>query len=164
MPGAKSSLGRKPVIVLLLLLAITLTWKIAVQVATSGDSQEAGTYKSIAEFLVRQHFNVTVDEKLEVGGVSIRATAGPCRLLIASAAANGSDRDRIWGSATPTDTVFVVYRGRVYAEQPVWATVADFIRFKILRELGLRPRLMPVLVVIATRGCGAEQLAWVDTL
>lgn len=164
MPGAKSSLVRKSVILLLLLLAITLAWKVTIYIRPSDDSQEAGAYRSVAEFLGRQHFNVTVAEKPEEGGLSIRATAGHCRLLIAKAAPNGSDRDRIWGHATPTDTVFVIYRGRVYAEQPVWAAVADSIWFKFLRELGLRPQLMPVFIVIATRGCGAEQLPWGNAL
>jgi hypothetical protein len=160
-PDAKSFHARKAVALLLVLLAVTLGWKVAVHLGHSDDTQPSA-YAKMAEFLVRQHFIVTVDQKPADTIVAIRATSGACRLLIANSPANGSDRARIGSYATPTDTVFVIYRGQVYAEQPVWVTMVDSIWSKFIGELGFRSPLTPVFVVIATRGCGAERLAWGD--
>jgi hypothetical protein len=163
-PDAKSLRAYSAVrLVLLVLLAITLSWKVAVYLGHSGDSQGLA-YRKMAEFLARQHFSVTMDDKPADVPIAIRAVAGACRLLIANSPPNGSDRARIGSYATPADTVFVVYRGRMYAEQPVWVTMAHSIWSKFLRELGFRAQVTPAFVVIATRGCGAEQLPWPDAV
>ena len=52
----------------------------------------------------------------------VRATAGACRILVVKASPDGSDRDQIRRQATAADTVFVVFGGRIYAEQPTWLT------------------------------------------
>ena len=90
----------------------------------------------------------------------IQATAGGCRMLIAKSPAIGSDRDVLRRYAEAADQIFVVFRGRVYADQPDWLTVSDFLWARFRRELGLEARAAPVLAVIAGANCGADRLSW----
>jgi hypothetical protein len=159
-PDAKSFPARKAFFVLFLLLAVTVSWKIVVQLANSDAAEQPSPYAKMAEFLTRQHFNVAVAKNLEEGVPTIRADSGPCRLLVATTTPEGSGHDRLRSYVTQDDTIFVVYRGQVYAQQPVWETVLDWIWFKLRQELGSRPRSMPIFVVIARENCGAERLPW----
>ena len=90
----------------------------------------------------------------------LRANAGACRILIANSNPLAWDRDVISRNATVADRSFVVFRGRVYAEQPTWLTVPDFLWSRFQRELGLRAHAAPLLAVIATTSCNAERLPW----
>jgi hypothetical protein len=145
-----------------LLLPLTLLWKVALR---PGDSAEAAgrektIQRNIAEFLIRQHFVVSLADKMGEGEPSIRASAGGCRLLVAKSPALGWDRDVIRRFATADDRVFVVYRGKVYGEQPTFLTVSDNLWARFLRELGFGGQAAPVLAVIATTTCEAERLPW----
>jgi hypothetical protein len=144
----------------LLLLPLTLGWKLAVRPVDSGDLKEKETQLKIAEFLVRQRFAVAAPEKVQEGQPAIRATAGPCRLLVAKSPSMGWDRDLIRRYATAADRVFVVFAGKIYAEQPTWLTVPDFLWARFRRELGMSAQPTPVLAVIATTTCAAERLPW----
>ena len=142
----------------LLLLPLTLGWKLAVRPSDSGELKDA--QHKMAEFLVRQHFTVAVSDKMEEGRPAIRATAGACRMLVAKSPAMGWDRDMIRRHATVADEVFVVFAGKIYAEQPTWLTVSDFLWTRLRRELGVNVQPTPVLVVIATTSCAAARLPW----
>ena len=144
----------------LLLLPLTLGWKLAVRPGDSGELKEKETQLKIAEFLVRQRFAVAVSEKMDEGQPAIRATAGACRLLVAKSPSMGWDRDLIRRYATAADRVFVVFGGKIYAEQPTWLTVSDFLWARFRRELGMNAQPTPVLAVIATPTCAAERLPW----
>jgi hypothetical protein len=144
----------------LLLLPLTLGWKLAVRPGDSGVLEEKQAQLKVAEFLVRQHFTVSISENMEDGQPAIRATAGLCRMLVAKSLAMGWDRDLIRRHATAGDQVFVVFAGRIYAEQPTWLVVPDFLWARFRRELGLKAQPAPLLAVIATTSCGAEQLPW----
>jgi hypothetical protein len=147
-------------LLLLLVLVPSLGWKFAVQRDGSGGLGERDDYLKVAEFLVRQHFTVSIAEKLEVGEPAIQGKAGACRVLVAKSGSEGSTRDKLRGFATGADTIFVVFGGRIYAEQPTWLTTFDWLWSKFRSELGLNARATPVFVVIATKSCGAEQLPW----
>jgi hypothetical protein len=146
--------------VLLLLLPLTLGWKLAVHPINSGEFKEQQAHLKVAEFLVRQHFAVAVSEQVLEGRPAIRATAGACRMLVAKSPALGWDRDLIRRNATVADEVFVVFAGRVYAEQPTWLTVPDFLWARFQRELGMSAEPTPVFAIIATTSCAAERLPW----
>ena len=90
----------------------------------------------------------------------IRATAGACRVLVATSHPIAWDRDVFRHNATVADRVFVVFRGRTYKEQPTWLTVPYFLWLRLQRELGLGPQAAPLLAVIATASCNAERLPW----
>jgi hypothetical protein len=142
------------------LVPLSFGWKLAVQRNDSSGLVERDDYLKVAEFLIRQRFTVSVAEKLEAGEPKIQGMAGACRVLVAKSTSEGSDRDRIRGYATAGDTVFVVFGGRTYAEQPTWLTTFDWLWAKFRGELGFDAHATPVFVVIATKSCGAEQLPW----
>jgi hypothetical protein len=144
----------------LLLLPLTLALKLAARPADSGPAEDRPIERKVEDFLVRQHFNVTVAGNFEEGKPTIRASAGLCQLLVAKSPAMGWDREMIRRYEAPTDHVFVVFHGRVYQEQPTWLTVFDALWTRFLRGLGSAAQPAPVLAVIAPASCQAEQLPW----
>jgi hypothetical protein len=146
--------------ILLLLLPLTLGWKLAVREGGSTEATEKDAQRQVAEFLIHQHFTVVVSEQVAEGQPIIRATVGACRILIAKSPAVGWDRDLVRGYATATDRVFVVFRGNVYSDQPTWLTVSDFLWARVRREIGFKAQAAPVLAVIASTNCDAERLPW----
>ena len=149
-----------PILLLLVLVPLSFGWKLAVQRDGSGGDGERDDYLKVADFLVRQRFSVSVAEKLEEGVPKIQGTAGACRILVAKSGSDGSDRERIRRNTTAADTVFVVFGGTIYPEQPTWLTTFDWLWSKFRGELGFNARATPVFVIIATKSCGAEQLPW----
>ena len=147
-------------IVLLLLLAFTLGWKVAARSVAGEQPTERNVQAAVAEFLVRQHFGVSVSEKAEEGRPSVVANSGSCRILVAKSPALGWDRDAIRRYADAEDRVFVVFRGRIYSDQPTFRTVFDALLTRFRRELGLRVEPSPVLAVVARISCDAERLPW----
>jgi hypothetical protein len=72
----------------------------------------------------------------------------------------GWDRDQIQRYADAEDRIFVVFRGRVYFNQPTFRTVFDALYSRFQRELGFRAQPNPVLAVVAKANCDAERLPW----
>ena len=143
-----------------LFLPLTLVWKLAARTGEVGAPAEAEVGLKIADFLVRQHFTVAALSP-SVGGLSaVRATAGTCHIIIAESHPIAWNRDVIRRNSTPSDHVFVVFHGKVYADQPTSLTVSDFLWTRLRRELGFNAQAVPVLAVIAAPYCGAEQLPW----
>jgi hypothetical protein len=147
-------------LLLLVLVPLSFGWKLAVQRDDSSGLRERDDYLRVAQFLARQHFTVSIAEKLEEGAPKIQGTVGTCRVLVAKSGSEGSDRDRIRRNATAADTVFVVFRGRTYGEQPTWLTTFDWLWAKFRRELGFNAHAMAAFFVIASKSCGAEKLPW----
>jgi hypothetical protein len=142
-------------LLVLLLLPLSLGWKLAVH----PDYTDHLTGK-VATFLTRYDFNVVV-HKIEMPGAPyILATRGGCRMLIAKPSYRGSDNDTIRRRALATDRVFVVFRGKVYTEQPTWLTVPDYLWAKFLGEFGFEPHPTSLIAVIAQKSCDAERLPW----
>ena len=119
-------------------------------------------YMKVADFFTREHFTVTISPKSEEGDAGVRASSADCRILVAQSNAEGFHRDKIRAYAAPNDSIFVVFNGKAYAEQPTLLTVAESLFFKIRRELGLPSRRTPVFYVIASRSCEAEKLPWAE--
>ncbi|MFZ1094970.1 MAG: hypothetical protein WAN75_38100 [Xanthobacteraceae bacterium] len=90
------------------------------------------------------------------------ASAGLCRMLITRAAPIASDRAMIRKNASAGDSVFIVFHGQVYSEQPTWLTAADVLWSRLQRELGLPSRSIGPIAVTATRSCDAERLPWAE--
>jgi hypothetical protein len=144
----------------ILLLPLTLAWKLAVRTSHSADIADKEVQQRVAEFLMRQHFVVSVSAEASEGRPSIHATAGLCRMLIARSPTMGWDRDMVGRYATDADRVFVVFAGRIYGAQPTWLTIPDFLWARVRRELGFQAHAAPVLAVIAPPSCEAERLPW----
>jgi hypothetical protein len=144
----------------LLLIPLTLVWKLAVQLRDLSELKDEIAYRKVAEFLVRQHFSVVVADKLRLREPGVQATGGLCRILVTKSAYTGSDREATRRRATAADDVFVVFGGRTYIEQPTFLTTFDALWAKFRRELGLKAQATPVFVIIASKSCGAERLPW----
>jgi hypothetical protein len=143
-----------------LALALTLGWKVAARLGQFAMPSEPDARLRVAEFLTRQHFAVSVSAQVEEGRPMVSASAGPCRMLIVSSPATGSDRDLTRRLVSGADRFFVVFRGQVYPEQPTWLTVPDHLWSRLRRELGWDVQATPVLSVIASASCEAERLPW----
>jgi hypothetical protein len=144
---------------LILALPLTLGLKLVVR-PDRNVASEADVQQKVAEFFRRQHFAVALPDRAGEGQYMIRASAGPCRILVANSDPIAWNSDVIRRNATDGDRVFVVFRGRTYKDQPTWLTVPYFLWSRLERELGLRTQPAPLLAVIATAGCGAERLPW----
>jgi hypothetical protein len=140
-------------------LALTLGSKLIVRPDKSGPSA-TDIQQRVTDFLIQQHFIVTLTNQTGEGQPMLHASAKACRILVANSNPTAWDRDFIGRHATGADRSFVVFRGRVYAEQPTWLTVPDFLWSRLQRELGLRVHAAPLLAVIATTSCNAERLPW----
>jgi hypothetical protein len=144
---------------LILALPLTLGLKLVVRPDLNVAS-EADVTQKVAEFLRRQHFAVALADRTGEGQYMLRASAGPCRILVAKSDPMAWDSAAIRRNATDGDRFFVVFRGRTYEDQPTWLTVPYFLWSRLERELGMRAQAAPLLSVIATAGCGAERLPW----
>jgi len=143
------------------LIPLTLGWKLLVYPDESSVQEQTRIQQSIVEFLHRQLFVVVVrDGEVTRGTPTIEANAFGCRILVAESAVEGWSRDVTQRYATSADSVFIVYGGKVYDEQPTWLGVRDTLMSKFPRALGLKAQTSPMLTVIATKACQAELLPW----
>jgi hypothetical protein len=140
-------------------LALTVGSKLIVRPDKSGPSA-TDIQQRVTDFLIQQHFTVTLTNQTGEGQPMLRASGGACRMLVANSNPMAWDRDVIGHNSADADRSFVVFRGRVYAEQPTWLTVPAFLWSRLQRELGLRVHAASLLAVIATASCNAERLPW----
>jgi hypothetical protein len=140
---------------IVLLLPLTLAWKLTVGLDDSNELKDR-----IVQFLVQHQFDVAVTEEIVEGMPTIRATREACGMLISKTSPYGWRRHMISELATATDRIFIVFRGRVYTEQPTWLTLVTHLWSRFLRELGLVHNATSVIAVVATAPCDAERFAW----
>jgi len=136
-------------------LLLTIGWKIAIQPDDPNYLKE-----DLIKFFERNHFNGVVTDEIVNYTSIIRATTASCRLQIARLTPDGSSRDLIRHLAAGTDRSFVVFRGAVYAQQPVLWTVLNCLWSRFLRELGLIRHISPIVNVVVNSSCNAERLPW----
>ena len=140
-------------LVIIILLPLTVGWKAAVKPENPVEIQNA-----IVAFLTKQEFDVSVtDESMEYMGI-IDARSRSCQLRVARVSPLGHEADLVSRASATSNHTFFVFRGTVYPEQPIRLTVASYLWFRFLRELGLVSRVPPVLAVVTS--CDAEQLPW----
>ena len=136
-------------------LLLTIGWK-----TTIGPDDQNYLKEDLIRFLERNHFNVVVTDEMVNYTPIIRATTVSCHLQIARLTHDGSNQDLIRHLAAGTDRSFVVFRGTVYAQQPILWTVLNYLWSRFLRELGLIRQITPVIAVAANFSCDAERLPW----
>ena len=159
MRGVKSSRALK-YLILLLFLSLTLAWKVIARATPHEQPTDRDIQVRMAEFLIGQHFSVSMMERAEQGKPALTASSGSCRILAIRSPAVGWDRDLIRRYAEADDQVFVVFRGRVYSDQPTFQTVADTLWSRFQRELGFTASPSPVFAVVARKDCEADRLPW----
>lgn len=139
---------------LALLLPASLLWKLTVR---PDDSQELR--QAAVNFLLRQNF--TMQESAD-DALTIRGQADKCRVFVRLTAQPRADWEMVRSAAAPDDKIFIVFRGRLYSEPPDQLLLTDYVWTRVLRELGLVRHLTPVLAVVASPDCHAEQLPWTE--
>ncbi len=159
MRGVKSSRALK-YLLLLLFLSLTLAWKVIARATPHEPPTDRNIQVRLAEFLAGQHFSVSVMDRAEQGKPTVTATSGLCRMIVIRSPALGWDRDLIRRYAEAEDQIFVVFRGRIYPDQPTFQTVVDTLWSRFQRELGLTASPSPVFAVVARTGCEADRLPW----
>jgi hypothetical protein len=136
-------------------LAVSVSWKFAIS-----SDREDRTNNNIVNFLTSNHFEVSSTDQVANSFPVLRAASGSCTLKIARLAPNGSDRDLFRHISLGADRTFVVFRGQVYAQQPIWWTLLDDIWSRHLREIGFSTRVAAVFAIAASSSCDAQQLPW----
>jgi hypothetical protein len=136
-------------------LALSVSWKFAIS-----SDREDRTKDIIVNFLTSNHFEVSSTDQIANSFPVLRATSHSCTLQIVRLAPNGADRDLFRHISLGADRTFVVFRGKVYAQQPIWWTLLDDIWSRHLREIGLSKRVAAVFGIAARSSCQAEQLPW----
>ncbi len=151
---------------LLLLLPLTLAsigWKVAATPDASLDSSDSTVAtRLVTDFLARHHFDVVRSGEMPGGAQVLQVATPACTMVIVFSSPRGWDRDMVRKLVGPGDRAFVVFRGRIYDEQPMLHTIGEFLWSRLLGELGIKPRPAPVLAVTAPANCGAEQLPWME--
>jgi hypothetical protein len=138
---------------LLILLPLTIAWKLAAKPENPIEVQDA-----IVEFLAGQKFNVALTGDVVQHGPIFEATSDSCRLRVAAISPLGDEVNLIQSLAATTDHVFFVFRKTIYTQQPILLGVMNYLWFRFLRELGLVSRIPPLLAVVSS--CDAERLPW----
>lgn len=137
------------------MLLLAIAWKIAIRPDARSHPEE-----NLIKFFERNQFKVVVTDELVNYTRIIRATSASCQLQIARLTPDGSNRDLIRHFAAGLDRSFVVFAGKVYAQQPVPLTVLHYLWSRFLREVGLIERISPVINVAMNSSCDAERLPW----
>lgn len=134
-------------------LPLTVGWKVAAKPENPVDIQ-----KAIVAFLIQQQFEVEVtNETMEYTHI-VDAKSGSCHLRVARVSPLGHEAALVRQDNMSSKRIFYIFRGSVYPEQPVRLTVASYLWFRLVRELGMVSRVPPVLAVVTS--CEAEQLPW----
>ena len=141
--------------ILAIALVLSVAWKTAIGSGIGNDAKD-----HLVVFLKRNHFEVSPIEQIVSDVSVIRAQTVSCRLQIVQLAANGSDRDLFAHLAAGADRAFIVFRGKVYGQQPILWTVLDDFWVRHLRELGVTTHSTPVIAVAADfiLRCGTNPL------
>ena len=149
------------IIVLLIALFLGWKWVLASYSASNSDAaQQDRAVRNVTEFLTRNHLRVVQSGVYTWQMQLLVAENDFCQIRLAITAARGWHRDIVEKLKRPTSRTFVVFGGHVYPEQPMIRTIADFVRFRLLQDLGFRADGTPVITVIAEPTCQAEQLPW----
>ncbi len=138
-----------------IVLPLTLAWKLAARADDTGYLQG-----NIIGFLARHNIEADATDDVIDNFPVIRASNGACRMQIMKASYYGADRDTVRDLMAAGDSLTFVYRGKVYAEQPIWSIVSDQIWMRLLLSMGLADHLPQVLAVAAPVHCNVDKLPW----
>jgi hypothetical protein len=138
--------------VILPLLLLSVAWKIVTAI------NQHEPKNALIDFFEHNHFVVT--EQTLYGVLIIQAKADSCQLQAIRLAPDGSNGDLVRHLFDFTDRFFVVFNGRMYAQQPVFWTVINNVWSVSLGQLGLASHAAPIIGVAANPSCDAERLPW----
>src|SRR5690348_3629828 len=96
----------------------------------------------IVRFLKVRGFSATEQTLVETVRI-VHAIKGDCSMILVEASPDGSTRDVMRHVGATLAQHFVVFRGKVYDEQPVWLTATEDSWTRYLRKLGIAQPEMP---------------------
>jgi hypothetical protein len=138
---------------LIVLLPITIGWKVAIQPERPGEIEDA-----VFQFLKDQKFDVRATAESIEDMPIVEASSETCNLRLARVSPMGHEAELVRRASKPNEHIFYVFRGVEYIKQPTYKTLANYFWFKFLLELGVVSRVPPVFAVMTS--CPAEQLPW----
>ena len=141
--------------ILTAVLLLSIAWKVSVP----SDDQNDWTDR-VVKFFERNHFDVVVTKQMVDYVPIVQASTASCRLQIARIAPDGVDQDLVRHLTMGTDRLFIIFRGRMYTEQPIFWIRISYLWLARLRELRLTKHIPPVIAVIANSSCDVERLPW----
>jgi hypothetical protein len=145
------------------LILLTIGWKIAIP---SDDASDLDG--DLIAFFKRNNFSVTLADRIvdpDIGATDvpiIQANMDSCTVLVAALIFDGSNRQLIERRLASADRRFVVFRGKIYTEQPIFLTVTNYLWSRFLTELRLGRRQSPALAIGSDASCNADLLPWTD--
>jgi hypothetical protein len=141
--------------ILTAVLLLSIAWKFSIPFEAQSNWTDG-----VVKFLERNHFDVVVTKQMVNYVPIIQASTASCRLQIARIASDGVDQDLVRHLTRGTDRLFIFFRGRMYAEQPIFWIRISYLWLARLRELRLIKHLPPVVAVIANSSCDVGRLPW----
>jgi hypothetical protein len=145
------------------LILLTIGWKVAIPQGSARDLDS-----DLITFFKRNNFNVDVAGKIINPGIGatdvpiIHANRDSCTLLVAALMFDGSNRELVESRLANKDRRFVVFRGKIYSQQPILLAVTHYLWSRFLTELGVDGRQSPVLAVGSDASCNADLLPWTN--
>jgi hypothetical protein len=145
------------------LILLTVGWKITIP---PGDARDLD--RDLITFFKRNNFGVEMAGRIvnpDIGSTEvpvIRANKDSCTLVVAALIFDGSNRQLIESRLASAERHFVVFRGKIYAEQPILLTVTNYLWSRFFTELGLGSRESPTLVIGSNASCNADLLPWTN--
>jgi hypothetical protein len=136
-------------------LLLSIAWKISVPSENQTDWTD-----SVVKVLERNHFDVVVTKQMVNYVPLIQASKASCHLQIARIAPDGVDQDLVRHLTMGTDRLFIVFRGRMYTQQPIFWIRISYLWLARLREIRLTKHIPPVIAVITNSSCDVERLPW----
>ena len=140
-----------------IILLLSVAWKIPIKPDDPNQLTAA-----LLKFFEHNGFHVAVTDRIVNYTPIIEGSKASCHLQIARLTPDGSNRNLIENLTNGTDHFFVVFRGKVYGEQPVLWTVVNYLWSRFFRELGFIDHISPVIAVAANSSCDVERLPWSD--
>lgn len=145
------------------LILLTIGWKMAIP-----PDDASNLDGDLIAFFKRNNFSITLADRIvnpDIGTTDvpiIQANRDSCTLLVAALIFDGSNRQLIESRLAGADRRFVVFRGEIYTEQPIFLAVTNYLWSRFLTELGLGRRQSPALAIGSDASCNADLLPWTD--
>ena len=145
------------------LMLLTVGWKIAIPTDRPIDLNDR-----LIAFLKCNKFSIVLADEIvipDIGAMDvpiIQANRDSCTLLVAALIFDGSNRQLVESRLASVERRFVVFRSKIYAEQPIFLTVTNYLWSRFLTELGLGRRQSPAIAIGSDASCNAELLPWAD--
>ena len=148
-----------PRFVLCGLLVLTLSFKVSVggSQVVSGKNETVRAF--IARFLAGQGFELDPAIAIQYP-IGASGRSGGCQLLIGEVTFQGWQRYIPRRIASDGDQVYFFFRGDMYRDQPVWLTRLSGYWNTLLRNLGFKAPVEPILAIVASPPCDLNAMPW----